>query len=107
MIHQQPNVPPPHPQRRDLDHHHRNPVVQILPKTPLPHRPPESRSWRPMAGSHLCLKECPYPHRCPACGVCVETPGPCRECRAARQLLPPRPLGRGLDALRKEVGLDG
>jgi hypothetical protein len=56
---------------------------------------------------HLCLRECPYPHRCPACGVCVETPGPCRECRAARQLLPPRPLGRGLDALRKEVGLDG
>src|SRR4029077_9589897 len=26
---------------RHLDHHHRDSVVQILPKTPLPHRPPQ------------------------------------------------------------------
>src|SRR4029077_7647876 len=26
---------------RHLDHHHRDPVVQILPKTPLPYRPPQ------------------------------------------------------------------
>src|SRR5262249_51605569 len=36
-----PNPPPPRPQRRPLDHHHRYPIVQILPKRPLPHRPPQ------------------------------------------------------------------
>lgn len=56
--------------------------------------------------SHLCLAECPYPARCPTCQVCVAQPGRCRECKLVAQLLPPRPLGRGLDALRKEVGLD-
>lgn len=56
--------------------------------------------------SHLCLKDCPYPTRCPVCGVCTANPGPCRECRLVATLLPPRPKGRGLDALRREVGLE-
>jgi len=58
-----------------------------------------------MAASHLCLAVCD-PYTCPGCGYCVKAPGMCRECKLVRQLLPPRPLGRGLDALRKEVGLE-
>jgi len=61
----------------------------------------------PQFSDHLCLATCPYPNRCHLCGTCVESGPICRECKLVRQLLPPRPLGRGLDALRKEVGLEG
>lgn len=53
---------------------------------------------------HLCLAKCD-PHVCPVCGYCGKTPGICRECKFARQLLPPLPKGRGLEGIRKELGL--
>ena len=54
---------------------------------------------------HLCLAQCD-PYRCPVCDYCTKQPGLCRECKLARQMLPPAPKGRGLDGLRKEMGLD-
>lgn len=54
---------------------------------------------------HLCLAECPYPHVCQSCGVCIQTPAICRECRYAATAIPPRPKGRGLEGVRKELGL--
>lgn len=53
---------------------------------------------------HLCLAVCD-PHTCPSCGYCGKTPGPCRECRYAAAAIPPRPKGRGLEGVRKELGL--
>jgi hypothetical protein len=54
---------------------------------------------------HLCLRECPYPARCPLCGTCTPAAGACRECRIAAATIPPRPKGRGLEGVRRELGL--
>lgn len=56
---------------------------------------------------HLCLAKC-EPHSCSSCGACGPQPGLCRECKVARQILPPMPKrGRGLEGLKKELGLGG
>src|SRR3990170_8952424 len=41
LLHQNRNLLPPLPERGDVNVHHIQPIVEILPKRPLPHRPLE------------------------------------------------------------------